>query len=449
MRSSDKAANGPTQYQVFRFALDPNNKQRGRLASHAGAARYAYNLGLQWLMESLERRKVGSAESTPNASEMHRRWNRWKRIPQNGAMWWSTNSKCVYQEAFHDLEQAFNSFVASRRGKRRGRRLGFPRFKSKGRSADRFRLTGYFAVDSRSVQLPKLGHIRIHEDASTFALGITSSRIRITSATVARVADRWYVNFRVVRSTRPSRNPEASVVGVDLGINALATMSTGRVVLGPKALRSNLRKLRRLSRSHGRKHLKSKNRKRSAQQLARCHARIASIRHDHLHKLTSYLAKRHGRIVIEDLSIPAMMSNRRLARSIADSGWGELAAMLEYKCRWYGSKLIRASRSFPSSRMCSRCGCVKGALPLSVRQFSCDFCGLNIDRDLNAARNLVHLGEVADSAPETQNACGGDIRPGNRQAGPGEAGTEQPIVASGSEPNARALAFNTASLGPK
>jgi len=92
---------------------------------------------------------------------------------------------------------------------------------------------------------------------------------------------------------------------------------------------------------------------------------------------------------------------------------------------------------------------VKGALPLSVRQFTCDFCGLNIDRDLNAARNLAHLGEVADSAPETQNARGGDIRPGNRQAGPGEAGTEQPIVASGSEPNARALAFNTASFGPK
>ena len=446
-RSSAPPSSGNVEFQVFRFALDPNNKQRGHLASHAGGARYAYNLGLEWLIDSLEKRRAGGSESTPNASEMHRRWNRWKKIPQNDAMWWSTNSKCVYQEAFRDLEHAFNSFVASRRRKRRGRRLGFPRFKRKARTRDRFRLTGHFEVDRRSVQLPKLGRIRIHENASRFASGIEFGRIRITSATVGREADRWYVNFRVARTTRPSCTPSFGAVGIDMGINALATLSSGLLVIGPRALKSNLKKLRRVSKAHGRKCHGSKNRKRTAAQLARCHSRIAALRRDHLHKLSTYLAKKHGLIVIEDLSIQAMMSNRRLARSIADSGWGDLGAMLEYKCRWYGSKLIKASRNFPSTRMCSGCGNVKDALPLSLRQFTCDHCGLNIDRDHNAAKNLARWPAVAGSAPETQNACGEDVRPGRSRAGLDEAGTEQPVLASGSEPIAQAVAFSCGSIG--
>ena len=434
MRSVAASSAGKVEFQVYRFALDPNNKQRGRLASHAGGARYAYNLGLEWLVDSLNKRKAGSGESALNASEMHRRWNRWKKIPQNDALWWSKNSKCVYQEAFRDLELAFNTFVASRQRKRGGRRLGFPRFKTKGRSRDRFRLTGTFAINHRSVQLPKLGHIRIHENSSTFASGVEAGRFRITSATVARDADRWYVNFRVARPAQTPNTPCRGVVGVDLGIRALATLSTGVAVVGPKALQSNLRKLQRLSKAHGRKRHKSGNRQRSRLRLARCHSRIAALRRDHLHKLSTHLAKNHGLIVIENLSIRAMMSNRRLARSIADSGWGDLVAMLEYKCRWYGSRLIRASRNFPSSRMCSTCGSVKDAFPLSMRQFICDRCGLAIDRDLNAARNLAQWPDVAGSASETKNACRENVRPGRSQAGLDEAGTEQPISASGSEP---------------
>jgi putative transposase len=436
MGSTLALSSGTLEFHVYRLALDPNNKQRRRLASHAGGARYAYNLGLEWLIDSLEKRRAGSDVSTPNASEMHRRWNRWKKMSQNRASWWSVNSKCVYQEAFRDLEQAFNSFIASRRRKRGGRRVGFPRFKSKGRTRDRFRLTGTFAVERRSVQLPKLGRIRIHEDASCLVLGIRTARFRITSATVTREAERWFVNFRVARSPRQPPTPRGGPVGIDLGINALATLSTGLVIEGPKALASNLRKLRRLSKAHGRKRLKSKNRQRSAKRLARCHYRIRSIRRDHLHKLSTNLAKKHSQIVIEDLSIRAMMSNRRLARSIADSGWGDLTEMLAYKCHWYGSRLIKASRSFPSTRMCSRCGAIKARLPLSKRQFTCECCGLDVDRDLNAAKNLARLSEVAGSAPETQNACGGDVRPGSSLAGPDEAGTEQPAVASGSEPSA-------------
>jgi putative transposase len=442
MRSTFGSRYADFEFQAMRFALDPHDKQRGVLASHAGGARYAYNLGLQWLIEALDQRKSGEAASTPNASEMHWRWNRWKRDPANGVSWWSNNSKCVYQEAFRDLEQAFNSFVASRRGKRKGKRAGFPRFKCKGRCRDRFRLSGFFRVGARWVQLPTLGRVRIYEDASKFVADLELSRAHITTASISRDAHRWYVNFRVVREKRSfRRRTNGDAIGVDVGINALATLSSGQVVSGPKALGVRLRKLRRLSKAHSRKLLNSRNRQRSTRRLARCYSRISSVRRDHLHKLSTYLAKNHGRIVIEDLSIQAMMSNRRLARSIADSGWGALSEMLEYKCRWYGSKLIKASRWFASSRTCSDCGLIKESLPLAIRVFVCSACGLTIDRDLNAAKNLARWPQVAGSAPETQNACRGNVRPGSRRADPDEAGTEQPIVASGSEPTAQAVAF--------
>ena len=449
MRSTLGPRSGAHAFRAMRFALDPNNKQRGALASHAGAARYAYNLGLEWLIDAIERRRLGADESVPNAAAMHLRWNRWKRDPANGAGWWSNNSKCVYQEAFRDLEHAFNSFVASRRARPHGKRFGFPRFKCKGRGCDRFRLSGVFHVGKRWVQLPNLGRIRVHEDASKFMTHLKSGRARITTATITRQADRWYVNFRVVRTKRvPERRTGGAVIGVDVGINALATLSNGELVVGPKALAASLHKLRRLSKAHSRKRLKSLNRRRSAQKLARCYARISSVRLDHLHKLSTYLAKNHAQIVIEDLSVQGMMSNRRLARSIADAGWAELFEMLEYKCRWYGSSLIKASRWFASTRTCSSCGVIKDSLPLAVRVFDCAACGLTLDRDLNAAKNLAQWPKVAASASETQNACRGNVRPGPRRADPDEAGTEQSIGDIRLGAQRTSVGLQTDSIGP-
>ena len=374
---------------------------------------------------------------------MHKRWNRWKKDPSNGVSWWSDNSKCVYQEAFVDLERATKTFFASRSGKRRGPRQGFPQFKRKGKSRDHFRLTGSIRVGSSWVQLPKLGRLRVSEDPGQLLRHVKDGTARITAASVSREARRWYVSLRVERKRHPMNvRASSGVVGLDVGINALVTFSTGEVFAPPPALRSSLRRLRRLSKSHSRKKMRSANRRRSAQMLARCHARIAHLRRDRLHKLSTRLAKSHGQIVIEDLNVRAMLRNRRLARSIADASWRELAGMLEYKCRWYCAKLIRADRFFPSTKTCSRCGYRKETLPLAQRTFSCENCGSELDRDLNAAINLAHWPEVAGSAPETRNACRGDVRPGSRRAVPDEAGTERPTLASGSEPIARAVAFS-------
>jgi putative transposase len=264
------------------------------------------------------------------------------------------------------------AFFASRKGKLRGQRFGFPRFKHKGKSRDHFRLTGLIRLGPTWVQLPKLGMLRLNESPVKLLRRLDDGTARITSASVTREAQRWFVSFRV-ECKRPVAVPRTTdVVGLDVGINALVTLSTGVVFAPPRALRSTLVRLRRLSKAHSRKKKQSANRRRSAQRLARCHARIAHLRRDSLHKLSTRLAKSHGQIVIEDLNVRAMVRNHRLARSIADASWGELASMLEYKCRWYGARLIRADQFFASSKTCSSCGYRKKAFALAERTFSCE-----------------------------------------------------------------------------
>ncbi len=248
-----------------------------------------------------------------------------------------------------------------------------------------------------------------------------------TAAPVSREADRWVVALAVeAERDLPATNGAADILGVDLGVLALATLSDGRVVAGPKALRRGLRKLRRLSRAHSRTVRGSRNRSRSARRLARHHARVAAIRRDHLHTLTTTLAKTHGRIVVEDLNVRGMVRTHQVARSLADAGFAEFRCQLAYKCGGYGSRLVVADRWFPSSKRCSRCGTVKAELSLSERTFRCDACGLGIGRDVNAAINLAWWADhhaVTASAAETQTACGADVRPGAILADRTEAGT--------------------------
>ncbi len=195
-------------------------------------------------------------------------------------------------------------------------------------------------------------------------------------------------------------------VGVDLGVKTLATLSNGTTFTNPRALGRRLRKLRQLSKSLSRKKKESKNREKAKLRLAKMHLRIFNVRQDSLHKVTTYLAKSHSKVVIEDLLVSGMLKNRKLARAIADVGMYEFRRQLEYKCGWYGSELVVVSRTFPSSKMCSRCGHRKKEFSLSEREYYCEQCGLEIDRDLNAALNLV-----AVSLPETENACGEEVRP--------------------------------------
>jgi putative transposase len=194
---------------------------------------------------------------------------------------------------------------------------------------------------------------------------------------------------------------------VDVGIRQLAVLSNGAVVGNPRALQHSLRKLRRLNRQLARREPESRRREVTRRRLALVHARAVNLRRDAIHKLTTRLAIEYGTVVVEQLNVAGMVRNRRLARALSDAGVAELRRQLGYKTAWYGSRLVVADRFYPSSKTCSACGWVKAKLTLAERTFTCEACGLRIDRDLNAARNLANLVQhVAQSGWETENACG-------------------------------------------
>ena len=223
-----------------------------------------------------------------------------------------SSSSCAQAQKLGDAGQALDDLdrarFASRNGRRRVTSIGFPRFKRKGKSRDRFRLTGLIRVGPTWVQLPKLGKLRLSEPPVKLVRRINAGTAHITSASVSREAQRWYVSIRVECKRRtPGARAMDDFIGLDLGINALVTLSNGAVFPPAPALRPYLRRLRRLSKAHSRKKQQSANRRRSAARLARCHARIAHLRRDYLHKLSTSLVKNHGRIVVETLTVRGMI----------------------------------------------------------------------------------------------------------------------------------------------
>ena len=376
--------------QAFRYELAPTPMQRQALARHAGAARWAWNWGLAVRTKAWRRRR-----ESLNAVALHRLLNRLKRTGRFA--WLYEVSKCAPQEALRDLDRAFASFW---QGRKQGRRVGFPRFKKRGRCADRFRLTGAIGVGPAGVVLPRIGLVATKEPTGKF-------RGRILSVTCRREADRWYAALTVEVERPDPVAVDGPVIGVDLGLATLAVCSDGTRIQPSRALERGLRRLRRRARAVTRKQRGSRNRAKAALALARAHRTVRNQRIDALHKATTTLAKTKSVIVVEDLHVAGMLRNRRLARSIADASWAQLHRQLAYKCQWYGSTLIVADRWYPSSKTCSVCGQVRTDLALSQRTFVCPTCGLALDRDLNAARNLAGLAPVvAGSSPETENARG-------------------------------------------
>jgi putative transposase len=398
--------------QAFRFELDPNQKARMALAKHIGAARFAYNWGLARLKEALEQGRF-----PPSAIQLHKEWNRWKR---ENAPWWVEVSKCAPQEAFRDLERAVRNW--------REGRANFPRFKRKKSLDDnKARLTGSIRVTPRHVKLPHIGKVRTKERTDKLLELIQAGKARILSATISREADRWFVSLTCVverpdPEPREVRGPE-DIVGVDLGLESFITLSDGTKVEAPKPLRKAVRLLERRSRQLSRKQKFSKNFKKASLRLARLHRRVRNIRRDFLHKVTTWLAKTKPVIVVEDLNVRGMSQNGHLSQAIYDVSWGMFRRMLEYKCQWYGARLIVVPQDFPSTKACSNCGEIGPPLPLSQRVFRCEACGLEIDRDWNAALNLWQYGLAALNGPTGSslgsNACGEGKNPSLKQEAAG------------------------------
>ncbi len=433
--------------QAYRFALDPSPAQAGLLASHCGAARKAFNEALARVRRCLDQRDAERSYGVPDEQltevpwtlpALRRWWNASKSVL---APWWAENSKEAYNSGLAALADGLKQWSASRSGKRRGRGIGFPRFKSRRRSRVSCRFTtGAIRVDDAThVVLPRIGRIHTLEPASALLGRVAAGTARVLAATVSFDG-----------RARPAHvGPDRAhpVVGVDAGVRDLLVVAApdGTEVARVRAPRSLARAQARLravqrraarqdgpDRRTGRRG--SKRWKRTAARIARIHARAADLRRDALHQATTRLARRHQVIVIEDLNLAGLarrkpgagQGGRGLNRALADAGLGELRRQLGYKTTWYGSRLVVAGRWYPSSKTCSACGGRKPSLTLADRTWTCHGCGAVHDRDLNAATNLARLSEHAprvEPRPAGSGPAAG--RGATQKTPPGRAGGQE------------------------
>jgi putative transposase len=351
------------------------------MAKHAGISRFTYNWGLAtWQALYKEGFK-------PDSYTLKKFFNNEVKpvLP-----WLTEKGICgkVTEFAFANLNDAFKRFF---------RGLGeYPQFKKKDKTTEKFTLNAGgipIKIGGKKIKLPTIGWVKTYESLPE----TTTSKI-----TISQQAGNWFISFAWEQNTPTISDFKHDIVGVDLGIKELATLSTGVVFPNPKARRKNQKKLAKLSRQLARKVRGSNQYLKQKLRVAKTHYRMKNIRLDATHKATNYISKNHAVFVLEDLNVSGMMSNHKLAGAVSDANFYEFRRQVEYKAQTlprgyspvarfalkFGSSLVIADRFYPSSKTCSSCGHQQD-MPLKERVFSCGNCGISLDRDLNAAKNLA------------------------------------------------------------
>jgi putative transposase len=480
--------------RAFKFALDPTPSQIETLSRYAGASRLAYNFALgmkraahqQWrgLVEQLIAQGVQEKDARrhaririPTKPGVYKVFNELRGGPDQGpgglAPWHDEVATWCFQSAWMDADQAWKNWMDSLTGQRAGRRVGYPRFKKKNRSRDSFRLHHTVSKPTlrlegyRRLNLGKLGTVRLHESGKRMHRLITSGSAVVQSVTVSRGGSRWYASVLCkVQTDLPGptrRQRHASRVGVDLGVHHLAALSqpvNGQVLIeNPRHLRNATRRLTKAQRALSRTQKGSARRRKAAARVGKLHHAVALQRATTLHTLTKRLATSFETVAVEDLNVSGMTrsasgtvdspgSNVKakagLNRSVLDAAPAELRRQLAYKTSWYGSRLAVLDRWFPSSKTCSTCGWRNPSQTLADRTFACAECGLRLDRDLNAARNIAAHAEIVPTgtgAPgrgDSSNTRGGRVSPGlSRESGQRSSKREDAAAREGPAPPRR------------
>jgi putative transposase len=367
-----------------------NDALRARQTAHAAGEKISDT--------EVQRRVVTLAKTTPERE------------------WLAEVASVALVQACQDARRAYRNWFDSLSGKRNARRAGRPRFRSRKDHRQSVRLTrNGFALHGTWLYVAKVGDIQIR-----WSRPLPSEP---SSVTVIREADgRYYASFVV--QTKPTPLPAADAdVGLDFGLSVLAAISDGAKIANPRHLRRHELHLARAQRNLSRKQKGSANRAKARVRVAVQHRKVREARADYLHKTALRLIRDNQAVYVEDLAVSGL-ARTRLAKSVHDAGWATLVRRLEEKAARYGRTVVKVSRWFPSSQICSTCGAKDGPKPLSVREWQCDNCGTWHDRDVNAARNIRLEGrKVAAGLAETLNACEGTVRPGESLARPGETGT--------------------------
>lgn len=370
----------------YKVRLEPSKQQEQQMFFQAGCARHIYNWTLAFQKERYEK-----GEKFVSAMGMSKYLTAYKK--QEGNEWLKDCDSIVLVTAYTDACTAFKNFF---REVKKGNTKSYPRFKSKNKTTPAF-APNYQAIkiSETHVRLPKIGIVKLSRK-NYIPIVNKYSNPRVTYDGL-----HWYISVGVEQEDyKPELNP--TVLGVDLGVKELAIVSDGTVYKNinktaeMKKLEKRLKRLQRqVSRKYdmnkqGNTYHKTNNIIKLEKQILKLQHRISDIRNNYRHTLTHQLVeKKPSRIVIEDLNVKGMMKNKHLSEAIGKQGFYEIHRQLQYKTQEYGIELVIADRWYPSSKTCSRCGNIKQDLKLSDRVYICPVCGLEIDRDLNAAINLA------------------------------------------------------------
>ncbi|KFC74255.1 transposase [Massilia sp. LC238] len=427
----------PTMLLSHRIRIEATSEQRDYFARAAGTARRVWNFALA------ECQRMVSCGQRPDVVVLKKQFNAIKYthsdwLDSEGKPWLRTIHRDAHAQPFANLGSAWGRYFSALKA---GKPAHPPAFKRKGRCRDSFYVANdRLRLEGKSAILPKVGRALLAE-----ALRLPG---KIMGASVSREANHWFLAVQVDVFDDAALLPRSadSIVGVDLGITVAATLSSGEKLAAPLPLSAELRRMRIRSRRQSRKLQAAKagaeiageipkgtrltfsqNRKKGAHALACLHTRIARVRSDFLHKLTTRLCRENQAVAIEDLCVKGMMANSRMARAISDIGFYEFRRQLQYKALRYGTTIVVADRWYPSSKLCSHCGAKNSLLGLGELSWTC-ICGAYHDRDVNAAVNLHRLATGALAAAMALPVASQAVTPGTAAGRlPAEGGKVTPV----------------------
>lgn len=375
----------------YNYRVYPTPGQQVSLARAFGCARVVYNDALRARQDAYV-----SGEKISDTEVQRRVVTEAKRRPERA--WLGDVASVALVQACQDARTAYRNWFDSISGKRKGRRIGAPRFRSRKDNRQAIRLTrnGFTLRENGKLYVAKIGELEVR-----WSRELPSPPSSVTL--IKDAAGRYFASFVVQVAERPL--PETgSEVGIDLGLTTFAVLSNGKTIASPRFLRQAERRLRKAQQSLSRKEKGSKNRVKARVRVAIAQARVADTRRDWAYKHSTTIIRDNQAIFVEDLCVSGL-ARTRLAKSVHDAAWGMFTRMLEEKAARYGRTFAKVDRWFPSTRMCSVCGALSGKKPLHVRTWRCT-CGTVHDRDLNAANNILAAGRA-----ERLNACGGAVSP--------------------------------------
>lgn len=359
----------------YKFRLKPTAEQEALFVQFAGCRRFVWNWGLQRKQEHYKAtgKGIGYNALAVKMTELKK---------EVGTTFLGDCNAQVLQQSLMDLEKAFTAFFE--------KRARYPRFKSRKRTPHAFRFPQAVRIEDGAVKLPKVGRVKAVVHRPTEGV--------LKSATVKQEGDgAWFIVF-VAHVEAPDVIPACTnPVGIDVGLESFATLSTGEKIRPPKFFRKGERKLKRLNRALARCRKQSSNRAKAKKRLAQHHQKVKNQRADFLHKLSAELVGRFDTVCIENLNIKGL-ARTKLAKSFNDAGLGGFLWQLGYKTLWHGGQVVKVGRFFPSSKTCHLCR-YRAELTLKDRQWTCGGCGTSHDRDVNAALNILQEGLSLLAAP--------------------------------------------------